>query len=186
MSFTVFYRFWGLGHRHIWEAALQPTIANQIQLDPNIPYALPNHRFPSWIHTTNVKFLKHLFSQLLSFMEFYVGFSHQQHHYHHSEKPFGLITELRGLKGPQISPSQAPVEYLFLLFFRPEDRHWSPWIYFSVSHSICLPYLPLIPWQLTLPRFLFLQQRVCLRNFQFDIFKIPIREKDINFPLWLD
>lgn len=90
-------------------------------------------------------------------MEFYVGFSHQQHHYHHSKKAFGLIKELYGLKGPQIS-SKAPVEYLFLLVFGPGDRHWSPWIYFSVSHSIRLPYFPLIPWQLTLPWVLFLQE----------------------------
>lgn len=44
-----------------------------------------------------------------------LGFFHQ--HHHHSEKAFCIITEVHGLKGPQISSSLAPLKYLFLLVF---------------------------------------------------------------------
>lgn len=128
---------------------------------------------------------KHPFFHPLNFIGFYVGFSHQKHYYHHSEKGFGTITELHGLKGPHISSSQASVEYLLLLVFRPGDGKWSAWLYFSVSHSICLPYCHWFPGNSLRPQFLFLQLRVCLKNCQCDTFKIPIRAKDTSFQLWL-
>lgn len=86
-----------------------------------------------------------------AFMLLVVVFFHQQNHHHHSEKAFSVITETYGLKGPQNSSSLAPAESLLLLVFRSGGGNWSTWIYFSISHTICLPHLLLIPWQFILP-----------------------------------
>lgn len=107
--------------------------------------ALPAEYTPSmWVFKCN-------FPYPLSFMRFYVVCFSSTAHHQHSEKAFSINTVVHGPKGPQISFSTASPVYLLLLVFRSGDGNWSTQIYFSISHSICLPFLPLIPWQLTLP-----------------------------------
>ena len=144
--------------------------------------ALPAKYTPSmWVFKCN-------FPYSLSFMRFYVVCFSSTDHHQCSEKAFSISTEVHGPKGPQVSFSAVSPVYLLLLVFRSGDGNWSTQIYFSISHSICLPSLPLIPGNLLYPWFLCLQQREILENLWLDVlkvFNILIREMDINLQLWL-
>ena len=139
----------------IYSKSFQITALSAEYTQPmwNIWTSLP---LPSQLNTHNqCETSEHHFPYPLSFMRVYVGFYYPQHHHHyHSEKAFRIITELHGLKGPQISSSPAPIEYLFLLIFRPGDGKWSTWIYFSFLAQFVFLTCHWFPGNLLYPEYL--------------------------------
>lgn len=105
-------------------------------------------------------------------MRFYVGFLH------HNDiiilQRFSIITELPALNGPLISSSLAPFEYLFLLAFKSrwsgEVKYLNLLLNFSLNlfSSLAIDFLATH----STSGFLFLQQGVCLENFQLDVLSV--------------